>query len=76
MELLIEDPRHIDAALVKKELGRHELVCSSVSAAMNPGRDLRGSAASQRNGVKYLCPLIDEMVTLEARVLGGPIYSH
>jgi len=76
VELLIEDPAHIDPALVKRALERHGLVCGSVAAAVNPGRDLRGNAASQRNGVKYLCQLIDQMVTLEARVLGGPVYSY
>lgn len=76
VELLIEDPAHIDPAFVKRELDRHGLECGSVAAAINPGRDLRGAAASQRNGVKYLCALIDQMVTLEARVLSGPVYSY
>ena len=76
VELLIEDPAHINPALVKRELEKHELACGSVAAAINPGRDLRGDAASQRNGVKYLCALIDQMVALDARVLGGPVYSY
>jgi D-psicose/D-tagatose/L-ribulose 3-epimerase len=76
VELLVEDPAHIDPELVKRELNRHGLVCGSVAAAINPGRDLRGSTASQRNGVKYLCKLIDQMVALDARVLGGPVYSY
>jgi D-psicose/D-tagatose/L-ribulose 3-epimerase len=76
VELLIEDPAHIDPAFVKRELDRHGLVCGSVAAAINPGRDLRGSAASQRQGVKYLCALIDQMVTLDARILSGPVYSY
>jgi len=76
VELLIEDPAHIDPALVKRELDRHHLACGSVAAAINPGRDLRGSAASQRRGVNYLCSLIDQMVALDARVLGGPLYSY
>jgi D-psicose/D-tagatose/L-ribulose 3-epimerase len=76
VELLIEDPAHIDPVFVKRELERHGLVCGSVAAAINPGRDLRGNVASQRNGVKYLCQLIDQMVTLDARVLGGPVYSY
>jgi D-psicose/D-tagatose/L-ribulose 3-epimerase len=76
VELLIEDPAHIEPVFVKRELERHGLVCGSVAAAINPGRDLRGNAASQRNGVKYLCQLIDQMVTLEARALTGPVYSY
>ena len=76
VELLVEDPAHIDPALIKRELDRHGLVCGSVCAAMNPERDLRGSIASQRNGVKYLCALLDQMVTLDCQVLGGPVYSY
>jgi D-psicose/D-tagatose/L-ribulose 3-epimerase len=76
VELLIEDPAHIDPEFVKRELKRNGLVCGSVAAAINPQRDLRGNTASQRNGVKYLCKLIEQMVTLEARVLGGPVYSY
>ena len=54
VELLIEDPAHIDPAIVKRALEKNELVCGSVAAAINPQRDLRGSPAGQRNGVKYL----------------------
>ncbi len=76
VELLIEDPTDIDPVFVKQELSRYGLACGSVAAAINPQRDLRGNAASQRNGVKYLCQLIDRMVTLDARVLSGPVYSY
>jgi D-psicose/D-tagatose/L-ribulose 3-epimerase len=76
VELLIEDPRHIDPGFVKKELDQQGLICGSVCAAMNPDRDLRGSVRAQRNAVKYLCALVDQMVTLDCPVLGGPIYSY
>lgn len=76
VELLIEDPAHIDPFFVKKKLNQQGLACGSVAAAINPERDLRGNAASQRNGVKYLCQLIDQMVTLDAHVLSGPVYSY
>lgn len=76
VELLIEDPAHIDPAAVKSVLQRNGLVCGSIAAAINPQRDLRGNPASQRNGVAYLCQLIDQMVTLDARILGGPVYSY
>lgn len=76
VELLIEDPAHLDPVAVKSALQRHGLACGSVAAAINPHRDLRGNATSQRNGVNYLCQLIDQMVTLDARVLGGPVYSY
>jgi D-psicose/D-tagatose/L-ribulose 3-epimerase len=76
VELLIEDPAHIDPAFVKRELARHGLACGSVAAAINPRRDLRGSAASQRRGVKYLCALLDQMVALDCPALVGPLYSY
>jgi len=76
VELLIEDPAHIDPAFVKRELDRHGLVCGSVAAAINPQRDLRGSPASQRRGVKYLCALVDQMVALDCPALVGPLYSY
>jgi D-psicose/D-tagatose/L-ribulose 3-epimerase len=76
VELLIEDPAHIHPALVKRALGTSGLACGSLAAAINPQRDLRGNEASQRNGVKYLCQLIDQMMTLDARILGGPVYSY
>jgi D-psicose/D-tagatose/L-ribulose 3-epimerase len=76
VELLIEDPAHIDPVFIKSELEKHGLVCGSVCGAMNPRRDLRGSAASQKNGVKFLCDLLDQMVALDCPVLGGPVYSY
>lgn len=76
VEILLENPSDIDAGYVKKELHRHGLVCGSICAAMNPQRDLRGSLQNQRNGVKYLCRLLDIMVELDCLVLGGPLYSY
>lgn len=76
VELLIEEPAHIDPNYIRQQLERHGLACGSVCAAMNSRRDLRGNAASQRNGVNYLCELLDQMVTLNCPVLGGPIYSY
>jgi D-psicose/D-tagatose/L-ribulose 3-epimerase len=76
VELLVEDPADIDPALVQRKLKLQGLVCGSVAAAINPRRDLRGSTSSQRNGVNYLCALIDQMVALDARVLSGPVYSY
>jgi D-psicose/D-tagatose/L-ribulose 3-epimerase len=76
VELLIQHPAHIDPHFVKRELDKHGLVCGSVCGAMNPQRDLRGSVRSQRNGVKFLCDLLDQMVVLKCPVLGGPMYSY
>jgi D-psicose/D-tagatose/L-ribulose 3-epimerase len=76
VELLIEDPAHIDPVFIKRELDKHGLACGSVCGAMTAARDLRGSPGSQRNGVKFLCELLDQMVTLDCPILGGPVYSN
>ena len=76
VEILVENPSDIDPSYVKRELKKCKLVCGSVCAAMNRERDLRGSLQSQRNGVKYLCQLLDQMVELDCPILGGPIYSY
>jgi D-psicose/D-tagatose/L-ribulose 3-epimerase len=76
VELLLEDPSDIDPAKIRQELRRYQLACGSIAAAINPSRDLRGNASSQRNGVKYLCSLIDHLVALDAPVLSGPVYSY
>ena len=76
VELLVEDPSHIDPAFVKAELDKQGLACGSVCAAMNKNRDLRGSRKSQNTGVKYLRSLLDQMRILDCPVLGGPIYSY
>ena len=45
VELLVEDPAHIDPALVKRELTRHGLVCDSVAAAITAyAEDVRSGA--------------------------------
>jgi D-psicose/D-tagatose/L-ribulose 3-epimerase len=76
VELLVEAPAHIDPVRVKAELDKQGLACGSVCAAMNKSRDLRGSRSSQRNGVNYLCSLLDQMQALNCPVLGGPVYSY
>ncbi len=76
VELLIEDPAHIDPVLVKAELDKCGLRCGSVCAAMNAERDLRGSQKSQATGVKYLRTLLDQMQILDCPTLGGPLYSY
>ena len=42
---------------------------------MGPDRDLRGKASDQRNGLKYMMKLIDQMVVLGCPSLIGPVYS-
>jgi D-psicose/D-tagatose/L-ribulose 3-epimerase len=75
VEIPIEDPSHIDPVHVKRELDRNELVCGSICACMGPDRDLRGTAAQQRTGLKYMVKLIDQMVELNCPSLIGPVYS-
>jgi len=76
VELLIENPGDIDPRYIKRELDKHGLACGSVCGAMNPERDLRGSLPSQRNGVKFLTALLDQMTELDCPILGGPVYSY
>lgn len=76
VELLIEDTQHVSPVHLKQKLDRHGLQCGSIAAAITPQRDLRGTLVSQRNGVEYLCRLIDQLVLLEAPVLSGPVYSY
>lgn len=75
IEIPIEIPSHIDPAHVKRELDRHGLVCGSVCACMGPDRDLRGTPAQQRTGLKYMKQIIDQMVVLDCPSLIGPVYS-
>src|SRR4051812_17697912 len=75
IELAVEDPSHIDAAKVKRELDKNGLVCGSVCACMGPDRDLRGNAQQQRTGLKYMMQVIDQMVVLDCPSLIGPVYS-
>jgi D-psicose/D-tagatose/L-ribulose 3-epimerase len=76
VELLIENPRHIDPVFVRRQLDRHGLACGSVAAGLGPDRDLRGSLASQQRGVKFLCKLLDLMGPLDCPALVGPVYSY
>lgn len=76
VELLIEDPRHIDPVFIRRQLDRQGLACGSVAAGLGPDRDLRGSPASQRRGIRFLCALLDQMVPLDCPALVGPVYSY
>jgi D-psicose/D-tagatose/L-ribulose 3-epimerase len=76
VELLIEDPRHIQPELVRRQLDRNGLACGSVAAGLGADRDLRGSLESQRRGIKFLCALLDLMGPLGCPALVGPVYSY
>ena len=75
VEIPIEDPSHIDAKYVQKELEKNGLVCGSVCACMGPDRDLRGTPEAQETGKTYIKAIVDQAVELDhARVI-GPVYS-
>ncbi len=75
IEIPIEDPSHIDPVKVKAALDKEGLVCGSACGCFGPDRDLRGTAEQQKNSMKYLKALIDQMVVLDCPTLAGPIYS-
>jgi D-psicose/D-tagatose/L-ribulose 3-epimerase len=75
VEIPVENPSHIDPALVKRELDKAGLVCGSVCACMGPDRDLRGTPEAQATGLNYMRALLDQMVTLDCPSLIGPVYS-
>src|SRR5262249_39266639 len=75
VEIALEHESHIDAAFVKAELDRHNLVCGTLCGAFGPGRDLRGTADEQQASLDYIHHLIDAMDVLESPILVGPVYS-
>jgi len=75
VEIPIEDPSHIDPALVKRELDKTGLVCGSVCGCFGPDRDLRGTPKQQQTSLKYLSKVLDQMVALDCPSLVGPVYS-
>jgi D-psicose/D-tagatose/L-ribulose 3-epimerase len=75
VEIALEDPAHIDAGYVKRQLDRHGLVCGSVCACLGPDRDLRGTPKQQRTALLYMQALLDQMVMLDCPKLIGPVYS-
>jgi D-psicose/D-tagatose/L-ribulose 3-epimerase len=75
IEIAIEDPTHVDPALLKKILADNGLACGSVCAAVGPGRDFRGSKHEQQTSMDYMKGLLDMMPVFGATVLVGPLYS-
>ena len=75
VELPIEDPSHIDPAVVRAALDKAGLACGSVCACMGPGRDFRGTAEEQQTAMVYCKTLIDQAVVLGCPRLIGPVYS-
>ena len=75
VELAIEDPADVNPELLREQLDLHGLSCTSVCAAMGPGRDLRGTDADQENSLRYLKDIIGMMPILGCPILVGPLYS-
>src|SRR5690606_27617120 len=75
VEIALEDAAHIDAGIVKKALDDHGLTCSSICAAMGPGRDLRGTPAEQQAAVEYITQAMELMARIGCPVMAGPMYS-
>lgn len=75
IEIALEDASHIDPYLIKRALDDQGLRCSSICAAMGPGRDLRGTPEEQQHALDYINQILDVMVVLECSVLVGPLYS-
>jgi D-psicose/D-tagatose/L-ribulose 3-epimerase len=75
VEIPIEDPSHIDPALVQRELTKNGLVAGSVCACMGPDRDLRGDETQQKTGIEYLKKIIDQAAQLGGATVIGPVYS-
>jgi len=75
VEIPVEDPSHIDPAVVKAALDENKLVCGSICACMGPDRDLRGTPEQQATGLSYMTQLLDQMVALDCPSLIGPVYS-
>jgi D-psicose/D-tagatose/L-ribulose 3-epimerase len=75
VEIAIEDPSHIDPAVVKAALDKNKLVCGSVCACLGPDRDLRGTPEAQQNALNYMQQVLDQMVVLDCPSLIGPVYS-
>lgn len=75
VEIAIEDPSHIDPAVIKAALDKNKLACGSVCACLGPDRDLRGTPEQQKTSLDYMKQLIDQMVVLDCPSLIGPVYS-
>ena len=75
VEIALEDASHIDPKLIKQVLDDNGMRCSSICAALGPGRDLRGSEAEQQNSIDYISGVLNVMEVLDCPVMVGPLYS-
>lgn len=75
VEIALEDASHVDVGIVKRALDEHGLTCSSICAAMGPGRDLRGTPAEQEAAFEYITQVMEVMAQIGCPVMVGPLYS-
>jgi len=75
VEIAIENPEDIDAALVNKSLQKNKFRCDTVCGVMMTERDLRGTSDQQQSALKYLKGTMDVMQQIGAKMLVGPLYS-
>lgn len=75
VEIALEDTDHIDAATIKRALDDYGLTCSSICAAMGPGRDLRGTPDEQKAALDYISRAMELMAQIGCPVMAGPMYS-
>lgn len=75
VEIPIENNSDIDPAFVKRELDKYGLACGTVCACVGPDRDFRGTPKQQRDAMRYMKKVIDQMVVLDCPAMVGPIYS-
>jgi len=75
VEIAVENPDDIDPTIVKAQLDRYGLVCTSVCACFPPNRDLRGTLSQQRETVRYMKRLVDIAGVLGTDIVMGPLYS-
>ncbi|MEC3879031.1 sugar phosphate isomerase/epimerase family protein [Parapedobacter sp. 10938] len=75
VEIALEDASHIDPRIIKQALSEHNITCSSICAAMGPGRDLRGTPAEQQAAIEYITQVMEVMAQIECPVMVGPLYS-
>jgi D-psicose/D-tagatose/L-ribulose 3-epimerase len=75
VEIPIDDPSKLDAHFIKAALERNGLACGAVTPCMGPECDLRGTAEQQRNALRFMQTVIDQMVALDCPTLSGVVYS-
>jgi D-psicose/D-tagatose/L-ribulose 3-epimerase len=75
VEIAFGSPGDFDAGIVRRELDKLGLACGSLCGVFGEDRDLRGTAAQQRNSMKYLRAAVDCAATVGAKTVAGPVYS-